>query len=227
MARFRIRRFLIAGALMGLPLLLLGVAPALQDLIDRMNALEGQVQTLEGESQIVKGQVNTLEAESLALDGRVTLIEGELGGDDLRVFDANGVEIGRLIDASLSGGVTIYLEALAVIARFSTTGNLGMQVTAIQYAQLDCQGPPFLVPGPIVANALQNGIDDLFWVISGGNVVNIPLASVLNSSGCQNRGVPFNIESAVAAELIFDPADLGLTLPLSVPFAIAPAAVGP
>ncbi len=213
MPRYKTRRYLVLGALIVLPLLMLGVAPALEVLIQRIFALEGQVEIVEGEPQMVKEQAEILEAE--------------LGADRVRVFDANGVEIGRLIDVSISGGVTIYLEELAVIARFSTTGNLTYNVGALHYAQIDCQGPTFLVPGPIVANVLQNGINDLFLVISRGEIVEIPLASVLGGSGCQNRGEPFNIEPAVAAELIFDPAEIGLSIPLSVPFIVAPAAAGP
>ena len=133
MPRYKTRHFIVMGALIVLPLLMLGVAPALQALIDRMTALEGQVETLE--------------AESLEPDARVTTIETELGADDLRVFDTNGDGIGQSIDASLQGGVTIYLKEPAV--------------------------------------------------------------------------------AAVAAELIFDSGDLGLSLPLHVPFVVAPAADGP
>jgi hypothetical protein len=144
MNRYKPRHFLVLGAIIVLPLLMLGVAPALQVLIPRIAALRGQIEILEGESQMVKEQIEPLEAESLEPDAPVTMIGAELGADDLRVFDAKGVGIDRSIDASLQGGVTIYLE-----------------------------------------------------------------------------------EPAVAAELIYDPADLGLTLPLAVPLVVAPAGVGP
>ena len=147
MPRYKPRHLIVMGALIVLLLLMLGVAPALQVLIPRIYALRGQVEILEGESQIVKEQVETLEVESLEPDARVTMIETELGADDLRVFDPNGDEIGQSIDASLQGGVTIYLKEPAV--------------------------------------------------------------------------------AAVAAELVFDSGDLGLSLPLSGPFVVAPAAAGP
>ena len=133
MPRYKTRHFIVMGALIVLPLLMLGVAPALQALIDRMTALEGQVETLE--------------AESLEPDAGVTMIEAELGANGLRVFDANGDGIGQSIDASLQEGVTIYLKEPAV--------------------------------------------------------------------------------AAVAAELVFYSGDLGLSLPLPVPFVVAPAAARP
>ena len=144
MPRYKPRHFIVMGALIVLLLLMIGVAPALQVLIPRIYALRGQVEILEGESQMVKEQVETLEAESLEPDAGVTMIETELGADGLRVFDAKVVGIGQSIDASLQGGVTIYLK-----------------------------------------------------------------------------------EPAVAAELVFDSGDLGLSLPLSVPFVVAPASAGP
>ena len=147
MPRYKTRHFIVMGALIVLLLLMLGVAPALQVLIPRIYALRGQVEILEGESRMVKEQVETLEAESLEPDAGVTMIETDLGADNLRVFDANGDGIGQSIDASLQGGVTIYLKEPAV--------------------------------------------------------------------------------AAVAAELVFDSGDLGLSLPLPVPFVVAPAADGP
>ncbi len=42
MFRYRVRNLLLAGVLIALPLLLMGVAPALQDLIQRMNQLEAE-----------------------------------------------------------------------------------------------------------------------------------------------------------------------------------------
>ena len=45
MSRYRIRYFLLAGAVIALPLLLLGVAPALQDLIQRLDLLEAESDT--------------------------------------------------------------------------------------------------------------------------------------------------------------------------------------
>ena len=147
MPRYKPRYFIVMGALIVLLLLMIGVAPVLQVLIPRIYALRGQVEILEGESRMVKEQAETLEAESLEPDARVTTIETELGADDLRVFDTNGDGIGQSIDASLQGGVTIYLKEPAV--------------------------------------------------------------------------------AAVAAELVFDSGDLGLSLPLPVPFVVAPAAAGP
>ncbi len=143
MPRYEPRHFLV-GALIVLFLLMLGVAPVLQFIIPRIAALRGRVEIFKGESQMVKQQVETLEAESLEPEARVTTIETELGADGLRVFDAKGVGIGQSIDASLRGGVTIYLK-----------------------------------------------------------------------------------EPAVAAELVFGSGDLGLSLPLSGPFVVAPAAAGP
>jgi hypothetical protein len=191
MNRFKRRHFLVMGALIALPLLMLCVAPALQVLIQRIliqhiDAPEGRVEVVESEPQMVTEQVETLEPE--------------LGVDDLRFSDTDGVEIGRLIDAPLQGEVTIYLEELAAIARFDVTGILSTQVGDLRFAQLGCQRPPFLHPSPVAANALQKGIEDFFLGISRGDVVEIPLASVLKSSGCQKRGEPFNIEPAVAAE---------------------------
>lgn len=112
---------------------MIGVASALQVLIQRMDAPGGQVEILEGGSQMGKEQVEILEAESLEPDARATMIEAELGADDLRFSDADGVVIGRLIDAPLQAEVSIYLEELAVIARFDVTGNLGPQVTNLHY----------------------------------------------------------------------------------------------
>ena len=90
MSRFRSRRILLAGGLIALPLLLLGVAPALQDLIDRMTALEAdstqitsRVQALEADSQVLQElvtRVETLEADPALLDliTRVELVEEAL-----------------------------------------------------------------------------------------------------------------------------------------------------
>jgi hypothetical protein len=144
MNRYEPRHLIVIGALIVLPLLMLGVAPLLQFLIPRIAALRGQVENFNGESQMVKEQVETLEAVSLESAAQVATVETELGTYDLQVFDARIVGIGQSIDASLQGGVTIYLE-----------------------------------------------------------------------------------EPAVAAELIFDSADLGLNFPLAVPLAVAPAEGGP
>ena len=133
MNRDKPRQFLVLGALVALPLLMIGVAPFLQVLVQRMDAPGGQVEVLEDGSQIGTEQVETLEAESLELDARATMIEAELGADDLRFSDADGAEIGRLIDAPLQAEVSIYLEELAVIARRDATGNLGTQVTNLHY----------------------------------------------------------------------------------------------
>jgi hypothetical protein len=221
MNRDKPRQFLVLGALVALPLLMIGVAPALQVFLQRIDPLEDQVEILEGEPQagaeqveILEGepqtekeQVETLEAESLALDARAAMMEAELGADDLRFSDADGVEIGRLIDAPLQAEVSIYLEELAVIARRDATGNLGTQVANRHDRQLDCQGPPFLQPPSVAANAPPGRIDDLFLVIGRGGVVGIPNASVLQSSGCQNTAQSSNIEPVVTAELLFDSAD--------------------
>jgi hypothetical protein len=56
-----------------------------------------------------------------------------LGADDLRFSNADGAEIGRLIDVPLQAEVSIYLEELAVIARLDVTGSLGPQVTNLHY----------------------------------------------------------------------------------------------
>ncbi len=133
MNRYKPRHLLVLGALVVLPLLMIGVAPALQVLIQRMDVPGGQVEILEGGSQMGKEQVETLEAESLELDARATMIEAELDADDLRFSDADGAEIGRLIDVPLQAEVSIYLEELAVIARLDVTGSLGPQVTNLHY----------------------------------------------------------------------------------------------
>ena len=133
MNRYKPRQFLVLGALVALPLLMLGVAPVLQVLIQRMDALGGEVEILEGGPQMGKEQVETPEAASLELDARATMIEAELGADDLRFSDSDGAEIGRLIDAPLQAEVSIYLEELAVIARLDVTGSLGPQVTNLHY----------------------------------------------------------------------------------------------
>ncbi len=95
MSRYRTRYFLLAGAVIALPLLLLGVAPALQDLINRMTALEGnstqitsRVQALEADSQVVQElvtRVETLEADPVLSDliTRVELIEEALFSDPI------------------------------------------------------------------------------------------------------------------------------------------------
>ncbi len=135
MDRCKPRHLLVLGALIALPLLMIGVAPALQVLIQRIDALGGQVEILEGEPQAGKEPVETLEAESLELDARAAMMEAELVADDLRFSDADGVEIGRLIDAPLQAEVSIYLEELAVIARLDVTGNLGTQVANLHYVE--------------------------------------------------------------------------------------------
>ena len=73
--RYTIRRSLVVITLIALPLLLLGVAPALQELIDRMDALEGQVQTLEGESQIFQQQIGMLESDSALLQQQLDSVQ--------------------------------------------------------------------------------------------------------------------------------------------------------
>jgi len=141
MNRYEPRHLIVIGALIVLPLLMLGVAPLLRVLIPRIAALRDQVENFNGESQMVKEQVETLEAVSLEPAAQV---ETELGAYDLQVFDARIIGIGQSIDASLQGGMTIYLE-----------------------------------------------------------------------------------EPGVAAELIFDPTEIGLSIPMAVPFVVAPAVVEP
>ena len=144
MNRYEPRHLIVIGALIVLFLLMLGVAPLLRVLIPRIAALRDQVENFNGESQMVKEQVETLEAVSLEPAAQVETVETALGAYDLQVFDARIVGIGQSIDASLQGGMTIYLEK----------------------------------PG-------------------------------------------------VAAELIFDPTEIGLNIPMAVPFVVAPAVVEP
>ena len=143
MNRYKPRQLLVVGALVALPLLMIGVAPFLQVLVQRMDPPGGQVEVLEGGSQIGTEQVETLEAESLELDARATMIEAELGADDLRFSDADGAEIGRMIDVPLQAEVSIYLEELAVIARLDVTGSLGPQVTNLHYTPAVAAEPIF------------------------------------------------------------------------------------
>jgi hypothetical protein len=143
MNRYKPRHLLVLGALIALPLLMIGVAPFLQVLVQRVDPPVGQVEVLEGGSQIGTEQVEPLEAESLELDARATVIEAELGADDLRFSDADGAEIGRMIDVPLQAEVSIYLEELAVIARLDVTGSLGPQVTKLHYTPAVAAEPIF------------------------------------------------------------------------------------
>ena len=87
--------------LVGIPPLLLGVAPALQELVDRMNALETQVQALAGENQNLQIQIGTLEADSELLQQQLDSLQAE-SEHELVVIDASGVRIGT--GGILSGG---------------------------------------------------------------------------------------------------------------------------
>ncbi len=147
MSRFRIRRFLFAGGLIALPLLLLGVAPALQDLIQQLNTLQGQVQALEGESQIFQQDIIALEAESLLQQQQLASARSELDMQ-LVVVDSNGVQVGELtsIDGDRRVTVLFDLEGFRPFWVEVRREFLSGSSYYLMFESIDCSGDAFLQP---------------------------------------------------------------------------------
>ncbi len=125
MSRHRIRHFLLAGGLIAFPLLLLGVAPALQDLIQRLDLLEGQVQALERASPPIEAE---LDLQPVAVDAnghRVGTVVTHMGVNPGVVLDIAGFELFR---------VTVKRDRVS-----SPGGN------ELHFESEDCTGPPLMI----------------------------------------------------------------------------------
>ena len=119
MSRYKARHFLALFVLLSLPALTCGVGPVVQDLIDRVEALEAETAGLDA-------KVAALEAESVSLADRVGLLEDQSqtiadnasrldsleaeSDSELVVIDANETRVGGVVPTIGSSRATVMFD---------------------------------------------------------------------------------------------------------------------
>ena len=169
---------------------LLGVAPALQALIDRVEILEAEV-------------------ERLASAPRPAV-----------VFDASGAELGRLLDVDPSGRMSVYHEGLEATFRIDPLAVTPVREgpSQIFFDEPDCAGTAFLSGSSIGAGKLvvagPNGGPNRIFV-GTTNVLVLRTRSVLDTGIAPCKNAIGDTSGLEAVEVTVE--DLGFDLPLTRP----------
>lgn len=136
MSRDRIRRFLLAGVLIVLSLLMLGVSPTLQNLINQMAGLEAQVQNLESEKQVLQSRIGALEAES---DSQPVVV------------DSSGTRVGTVLTSTGANAIVVIDEVDTELFSVRVSRDRLLpngEPSFLLFGSPDCTGPPLLLPQP-------------------------------------------------------------------------------
>ena len=125
------KSILVAGMVLG-SLFLLGVSPALQELLDRVAATEDQLAEV---SPAVRGLMDRVAATEDQLAAIAAAPKAP------RVFDADGTDLGRLL-SGLSTDPEVYHDGVAAVFRVTTSGAVERRIT-VSFEEPGCEGRAF------------------------------------------------------------------------------------
>ena len=141
MGRYKTRYFIAVLLLLGVPALM-GAAPALLQLIARVDILEA-------ESGAVQQQVEDLEAESALLLQENASLRAESDMEPV-VIDANGNRVGTVITQHTGGGnpnVMFDLDGFDLFSIYVRPNRLeGQNAAKLRFESDDCSGVPLMRP---------------------------------------------------------------------------------
>ena len=147
-------------------------------------------------------------------------------GVPLAVYDANGTEIGPLVEGAPGGRsdnlLWVYLESINATVRLSPAGNLSIYDDQIFFSELNCQGQAYVKHGyaAYLAGTNPTGSGRLFV---GQRVPSVDpdYESRLGGPTCANDQASGPLTDAVPADEV-SLGDFGLSFPLPAPLYIAP-----
>lgn len=136
MSRHRIRRVLMFGALVLLPPFVLGIAPALQDLVNRVGLLEGTIEAFEAETVQLQQHLASLQAQVDALQASdATPI----------VVDSDGDVVGTVFNANKDNAdVQIDLPGLPLFFLQVRQQEIKVQGVTLWFESEDCTGQAWI-----------------------------------------------------------------------------------